>query len=131
MQDTRSSTISNAESNYYGSAYHGGCSNCWDGGAAAAGAVLGMATGAAIASSSSAAATSTAYNAGVATGVAAATGTAAAIPINYAMGVNYGALPAGAKMINTNGTNYYVSGSTWFQPAFGPNGVYYRVVPVP
>lgn len=131
MQNTRSSTISNTESNYYGSEYHGGCYNCWDGGAAAAGAMVGMATGAVIASSSTAAATSSAYNAGVATGVAVATSATAATPVNYAVGVNYGALPSGAKMITTNGTNYYVSGSTWFQPAFGPNGVYYRVVPVP
>ncbi|MCC6473991.1 MAG: hypothetical protein IT514_09625, partial [Burkholderiales bacterium] len=110
---------------------------------------LGMATGAAIASSNTAAATTSAYssgyaagsantanttsayNAGVATGAALATGAAAGAKVNYVMGVNYGILPADAKMINTNGINYYVSGSTWFQPAFGPNGVYYRVVPVP
>jgi len=85
-------TISNAENNYYGSDYHGGCHSCWDGGAVAAGAA----------------------------------------GITYAMGVhNHGALPAGAKMINTNGNTYYVSGSTWFQPAYGATGVYYRVVPVP
>ena len=26
------------------------------------------------------------------------------------------------------GTTYYVYGNTWFQPAYGANGVYYRVV---
>jgi len=119
---------------------HGGCSNCWDGGAAAAGAVLGMATGAAIASSSTAAATSSAYSSGYVAGSADAANTtsaynagvaAGAAAVTYKVGVNYGSLPAGAKMITTNGTNYYVSGSTWFQPAFGPHGVYYHVVPVP
>ena len=33
--------------------------------------------------------------------------------------------------INKNGTTYYLSGNTWFQPAYGANGVYYRVVPTP
>ncbi|MCC6211676.1 MAG: hypothetical protein IT513_11595, partial [Burkholderiales bacterium] len=101
---------------------------------------LGMATGAAIASSNTAAATTSAYSSGYAAGSANTANTtsaynagvaAGAAKVTYAMGVNYGSLPPDAKMINTNGTNYYVSGSTWFQPAFGPNGVYYRVVPVP
>ena len=26
---------------------------------------------------------------------------------------------------------YYLSGNTWFQPAYGANGVYYTVVPAP
>ena len=93
-----------------------------------------MATGAAIASSSTAAATTSAYSSGYAAGsanTANTTAAAASAKVNYVMGVNYGTLPPDAKMINTNGTNYYVSGSTWFQPAFGPNGVYYRVVPIP
>jgi hypothetical protein len=136
MQNTRSSTISNTESNYYGNEYHGGCYNCWDGGAAAAGAMVGLATGAAIASSSTAAATSSAYSSGYAAGstnTAIQSGAAAAAEpkVTYVQGVNYGALPAGAKMITTNGNTYYVSGSTWFQPAYGATGVYYRVVPVP
>jgi hypothetical protein len=25
----------------------------------------------------------------------------------------------------------YLAGNTWFQPAYGANGVYYRVVPAP
>jgi hypothetical protein len=26
---------------------------------------------------------------------------------------------------------YYLSGNTWFQPSYGANGVFYRVVPTP
>jgi hypothetical protein len=33
--------------------------------------------------------------------------------------------------INKNGTTYYVSSNTWFQPAYGANGVSYTVVPAP
>jgi hypothetical protein len=33
--------------------------------------------------------------------------------------------------INKAGTTYYLNGNTWFQPSFGANGVYYRVVPTP
>jgi hypothetical protein len=29
------------------------------------------------------------------------------------------------------GVNYYLSGNTWFKPAYGANGVYYTVVPTP
>ena len=47
------------------------------------------------------------------------------------MGVNYAAVPAGAMAINKNGTTYYLSGNTWFQPAYGANGIYYQVVPAP
>ncbi len=38
---------------------------------------------------------------------------------------------AGAMSINRGGTTYYLAGNTWFQPAYGANGVYYRVVPAP
>ena len=47
------------------------------------------------------------------------------------MGGNYATLPPGAMSINKGGTTYYLSGNTWFQPAYGANGVYYRVVPAP
>lgn len=50
---------------------------------------------------------------------------------NFAMGGVYAVLPAGSATINKNGTTYYLSGNTWFQPAYGANGVYYRVVPTP
>ncbi len=123
--------------------YAAGCYGC----AAAAGAVVGVAAGAAVASANTAAATSNAYAAGVATGSAntaaatsaaysagVATGAAAAsAPAGgtYAMGVNYAAIPSGSMAINKNGTTYYLNGNTWFQPSYGANGVFYKVVPAP
>jgi len=107
--------------NYYGS----GCYNCggWStAGAAAAGAAVGMVAGAAVASANTSAATSSAYSAGYAAGSA---NTA------YAMNAIYATLPAGSTPDTVGGTTYYVSGSTWFKPSFGANGVYYRVVPAP
>jgi hypothetical protein len=29
------------------------------------------------------------------------------------------------------GATYYLCGNTWFQPAYGANGVYYRVITAP
>ena len=127
--------------------YSSGCYGC----AAAAGAVVGMAAGAAVASANTAAATSNAYAAGVATGSAntaaatsaaygagvAAGATAASAPVvvpasgTWVMGMNYATLPAGAITINKNGATYYLSGNTWFHPAYGANGVYYIVVSAP
>jgi hypothetical protein len=52
-------------------------------------------------------------------------------PTTYVMGVNYAALPAGSMAITKNGITYYLSGNTWFQPSYGANGVFYRVVPTP
>jgi hypothetical protein len=34
-------------------------------------------------------------------------------------------------MPNVHGTTYYLCGNTWFQPNYGANGVYYKVVPAP
>jgi hypothetical protein len=103
--------------NYYGSS----CGYC--GGWAAAGAVtagaVGVAAGASMASANTAAATSAAYNAGVATGA------------GYAMGSIAATLPAGCMQNTLSGKIYYLCGSTWFSPAYGANGLYYRVVPTP
>src|SRR5271157_3934744 len=132
---------------YYGA----GCYNCSTGsvaGAAVVGAAVGVATGAAIASSQSAAASQNAYaqgynagasNANVAVAnanAAAANANAAAANANaaaaYAMGAVYGALPAGCITPNVSGGGtYYLCGNTWFQPAYGANGVHYTVVPAP
>jgi hypothetical protein len=46
-------------------------------------------------------------------------------------GTAYATLPAGCIMPKVQGTTYYLCGNTWFQPAYGANGVYYRVVPTP
>ena len=49
----------------------------------------------------------------------------------FAMGAVYAALPTGCISPSVRGGTYYLYGSTWFQPAYGANGVYYRVVQVP
>jgi hypothetical protein len=129
--------------------YSSGCYGC----AAAAGAIVGMTAGAAVASANSAAATSSAYSAGVATGsantaaayqsgyAAGATGSAAlpgattttvtTTTVSYAMGATYAALPAGSMSIVKNGQTYYLNGNTWFLPAYGANGVHYTAVAAP
>ncbi len=124
-------------SNYYGTtaypAYHppttvnvygSSCYNCggWSSaGAAAAGLAVGVAVGATVASANTAAATSNAYAAGVAAGAGAP----------FAVGTIYATVPAGAVVTNVYGQNYYLVGNTWFLPAYGANGVYYRVVAPP
>jgi hypothetical protein len=75
---------------------------------------------AAVASANTAAETSSAYNAGY---VAGAT--------TFAMGAIYAVIPAGCVSTQVRGGTYYLSGNAWFQPAYGANGVYYRVVPAP
>ncbi len=43
-----------------------------------------------------------------------------------------GALPAGCITPSVSGGGtYYLCGNTWFSPAYGANGIYYRVVPTP
>jgi hypothetical protein len=106
--------------NIYGSS----CYNCggWStAGAAAAGVAVGMVAGAAVASANNSANTAAAYNAGVAAGASG----------SYAPGAIYAVLPAGAAVATVSGQTYYINGNTWFQPAYGANGVYYRVVPAP
>jgi hypothetical protein len=39
------------------------------------------------------------------------------------------AVPPGCPYQVVAGTNYYVCNGTWFQPYYGNNGLYYRVVP--
>jgi len=50
-----------------------------------------------------------------------------AIPI----GTEIYVLPLAAKSANINGIQYYVVGTTYYRPHFGPNGVYYQVVANP
>jgi hypothetical protein len=40
-------------------------------------------------------------------------------------------LPAGCAQPTVHGQTYYLCGNTWFSPAYGANGVYYKVVPTP
>jgi hypothetical protein len=112
--------------NYYGD----DCYNCggWHAaGAAVAGAVLGATLATAAESSESSTNTTDAYNAGVAAGSA----QAAAAAGNYTMGAMYPKLPAGCIEPKVQGVAYYLCGNTWFQPTYGANGVYYRVVAAP
>jgi hypothetical protein len=104
-------------------AYGANCYNCggWNtGGAVAAGLVAGTALGAA--------ATTNSNNQAYAAGVVAGTAAAAANP----PGTLYGTLPAGCNYRPINGQPYYAcSSGLWFVPAYGANGVYYRVVAAP
>ena len=96
-----------------------------------------MMAGAAVASANTAAVASNAYNARVATGSAnPRTATAAAYnagvaSATFAMGGIYAVLPARCAMPNVQGQSYCLCGNTWFQPSYGANGVYYRVVRTP
>jgi hypothetical protein len=47
----------------------------------------------------------------------------------YAVGSLVAAVPSGCPYQVVAGTNYYVCNGTWFQPYYGNNGLYYRVVP--
>ncbi len=49
----------------------------------------------------------------------------------YTMGAIYTVLPPGCATPNVRGQTYYRCGNTWFSPAYGANGVHYRVVPAP
>jgi len=93
--------------------YGGGCYNCGGWGAAAAGAAVGVAAGVAVGAAASSAATSNAYAAG------------------YAAGSTYAALPGGCSYAPVNGVTYYACNGMWLQPAYGANGVFYRVVAAP
>ena len=109
--------------NYYGA----GCYNCGGystAGAVAAGAVVGAAAATAADASQQQAQTTEAYNAGVAAGAAQSATT-------YVIGNVYPTLPGGCATPNVQGTTYYLCGNTWFQPTYGANGVYYKVVPAP
>jgi hypothetical protein len=47
------------------------------------------------------------------------------------MGAIYATLPAGCAVSTVAGATYYHCSNAWFQPSYGANGVYYRVVPAP
>ena len=108
--------------NVYGSSCYS-CGGWSTAGAAAAGLAVGAVAGAAIASANTNAAASNAYSAGYAAG-------STANP-TYAMGAIYATVPAGCAQPTVQGMTYYLCDNTWFQPTYGANGVYYRVVPAP
>jgi len=92
--------------------YQAGCYYCGYGAAAAAGAAVGAAIG-------------------TAGSIAAANANVSAYTTQYQMGATYAAVPAGCTMPQINGSIYYLCGDTWFSPAYGANGVTYRVIPAP
>ena len=61
------------------------------------------------------------YSAGV------AAGEAAAAPV----GGVYTTLPANCQYRAVGGANEFQCGGTWLAPAYGANGLYYKVVPAP
>jgi hypothetical protein len=84
---------------------------------------VGAAVRATVANAKNNAAAANAYNSGY---------TAGSVNTAYAMGAIYPTVPTtGCAQPNIGGITYYLCGSTWFQPAYGANGVYYRVVPAP
>ncbi|HET6378674.1 MAG TPA: hypothetical protein VFG05_10280 [Methylocella sp.] len=94
---------------YYAGGFHGPVvvnhywgGGCWNCGAAVAATAAGVAAGAAI-------------------------GAAAA----YTVGSIVATVPAGCVYRMAAGVNYYVCNGTWFQPFYGNNGLYYRVVSPP
>ncbi|MDM0071805.1 hypothetical protein [Variovorax sp. J31P207] len=97
-----------------------GCYGC----GAAAGAVAGLAVGAAIADASRPA---------VVVQPAPVIVQPPAVVVQSAMplGTQIAALPGGARSMVVNGVTYYQSGPTWYKPYFGSSGVYYEVVPAP
>jgi hypothetical protein len=66
-----------------------------------------------------------------ATAPAATAEQAAAAAGTYTMGARYPKLPAGCIEPKVQGVAYYLCGNTWFQPTYGANGVYYKVVAAP
>ena len=120
-------TYANAYGGYhtgaYGAYYHqpvvvnsygAGCYNCGYGGwgAAAAGAAIGAA----------------------AVGTAAAVDAAAAAPVVVAppvwpIGMSVGYLPDGCVYVHRPLRSWYQCPAGWLEPAYGANGLYYRVVP--
>jgi hypothetical protein len=126
--------------------YNTGCYNC-GGWAVAGAAVTGVVVGAAVANANNSANAANAYTQGVAgsttssanTAVAVANANAAAananaaaaIAVNYSMGEIVATIPAGCAVPVVSGITYYLYGDTWFKPAYGANGLYYRVVTTP
>jgi hypothetical protein len=58
---------------------------------------------------------------------AVAAGSARPYPIN----AKYATLPAGCAYHPVGGMTYYICNGSWLSPAYGANGIYYRVVAMP
>lgn len=97
-----------------------GCYGC----GAAAGAVAGMAVGAAIADASRPAVV-------VQQPAVIVQPPPMVVQSGMPLGTQLASLPGDARSMVVNGVNYYQSGATWYKPYFGSSGVYYEVVPAP
>ncbi|WP_199309831.1 hypothetical protein [Synechocystis sp. FACHB-383] len=49
----------------------------------------------------------------------------------YVMGAICPTLPPRAAIRTIGNATYYLYNGVWFSPAYGANGVYYRVIPAP
>jgi len=58
-------------------------------------------------------------------------GMSASAPPSMPMGTTFVSLPSGCGMRTVNRGTYYQCGSSWVRPAYGANGVFYTVVPMP
>jgi hypothetical protein len=124
MQSTRSSTVSNVQSNY-----SGGCHNCssnWDSGDAAAGFVAGaIVAGTVVAAASTPPPTTVVATAPPpTTTVVVAAPTPAPPPAPVAPPCNVAPIPV-------SGVPYYQCGTTWYTAAYASSGVIYMPVPPP
>jgi hypothetical protein len=110
VQSTRSSTVTNVQSNYYGGS---GCYNCsnWDSGDAAAGFVAGAIVGGAVVAAASTPTTTTVV-----------TTVPAPAPL---------APPCNIAPVPVSGVPYYKCGATWYTAGYASSGVVYMPVPPP
>ncbi|WP_097139769.1 MULTISPECIES: hypothetical protein [unclassified Pseudomonas] len=108
-----------------------GCYNCGyhNDVSPAAAAAVGMVAGAAIATvanqSAVASASNNAYGAGYSAGMM------ASAPPTMPMGSTFVSLPSGCGLRTVSGGTFYQCGNSWVRPAYGANGVFYTVVPMP
>jgi hypothetical protein len=104
-----------------------GCYNCGynDGVNPAAAAAAGVVVGAAVATAANQNANNNAYGAGYNAGMV------ASAPPTMPMGATFATLPSGCNLRTVSHGTYYQCGNSWVRPAYGANGVYYSVVPMP
>ena len=115
--DRNNNNNSNNNNNTYNVNAYGNDDWGWG---AADGALAGLAVGAAIGSAASQPSTVVVDNT-----------TVVQQPPTFPAGTKVTVLPDGSQVRNVDGAPLYQSGSTWYKPYFGSNGVYYEVVPAP
>ena len=58
-------------------------------------------------------------------------GMMASAPPTMPMGSTFVSLPTGGGLRTMSGQTFYQCGNSWVRPAYGANGVFYTVVPMP